>query len=148
MRPARLAFAACCLFLSSAPLLADEPSGPLAEKLKGVTFTQYAKAPGYSEGPTWRTGELFFCSGALYRVDEKKAVHKYLELNPAGTVLKGDGHLLVVDNKHKAVLDVSPDGKRFLMLKDSAAGDPNARPPSMVLVEHWFEELKQRVNGK
>ena len=44
--------------------------------------------------------------------------------------------------------DVSPDGKRFLMLKDSAPGDPNATPASMVLVEHWFEELKQRVNGR
>ncbi len=44
--------------------------------------------------------------------------------------------------------DVSADGKRFLMLKASATADPNATPLSMVLVEHWFEELKQRVNGK
>jgi serine/threonine-protein kinase len=44
--------------------------------------------------------------------------------------------------------DVSADGKRFLMLKDSAAGDSNATPASMVVVEHWFEELKQRVNRK
>ena len=42
--------------------------------------------------------------------------------------------------------DVSADGKRFLMLK--ATGDPNATAVSMVLVEHWFEELKQRMNGK
>jgi len=41
--------------------------------------------------------------------------------------------------------DVSADGQRFLMLKASAAGDPNATPANMVLVEHWFEELKQRV---
>ena len=44
--------------------------------------------------------------------------------------------------------DVSADGQRFLMLKASATGDPSATPLSMVLVEHWFEELKQRVNGK
>ena len=44
--------------------------------------------------------------------------------------------------------DVSADGKRFLMLKDSATGEPNATAASMVVVEHWFEELKQRVNGK
>jgi len=44
--------------------------------------------------------------------------------------------------------DVSRDGQRFVMLKDSAASDPNATPASMVVVEHWFEELKQRVNGK
>jgi hypothetical protein len=44
--------------------------------------------------------------------------------------------------------DVSADGQRFLMLKPSATGDPNATPVSMILVEHWFEELKQRMNGK
>ncbi len=31
--------------------------------------------------------------------------------------------------------DVSPDGQRFLMVKDSAAGDPNATPASMVVVD-------------
>jgi sugar lactone lactonase YvrE len=99
----------CALFLAS-PLRAEEPKGPLATQLKDVKFEQYAPAPGYSEGPTWRKGEVFFCSGALLRVDEKKAVHKYLELNPAGTV-RADGHLLVVENKYKAVLGVSPEGK-------------------------------------
>ena len=44
--------------------------------------------------------------------------------------------------------DVSADSQRFLMLKAVATGDPNATPVSMILVEHWFEELKQRVNGK
>jgi serine/threonine-protein kinase len=44
--------------------------------------------------------------------------------------------------------DVSADGKRFLMLKDSATGDPNATPVSMILVEHWFEELKRLVPMK
>ena len=44
--------------------------------------------------------------------------------------------------------DVSADGQRFLMLKAIATGDPNATPVSIVLVEHWFEELKQRVNAK
>jgi serine/threonine-protein kinase len=44
--------------------------------------------------------------------------------------------------------DVSADGKRFLMLKDSTTGHQNTAPASMVVVEHWFEELKQRVNGK
>jgi serine/threonine-protein kinase len=43
--------------------------------------------------------------------------------------------------------DVSADGERFLMVKD-AAGDSNEPPASMVVVEHWFEELEQLVNGK
>jgi hypothetical protein len=38
-------------------------------------------------------------------------------------------------------------GQRFLMLKPSAAGGgPNAAPLSMILVDHGFEELRQRVN--
>ena len=40
--------------------------------------------------------------------------------------------------------DVSRDGRRFLMLKQIAI-DPNATPASMVVVEHWFEELKSRL---
>jgi serine/threonine-protein kinase len=46
--------------------------------------------------------------------------------------------------------DVSPDGRRFLMIKDSATGDPNVTPASIVVVLNWFEELKQRVpaNGR
>jgi hypothetical protein len=30
-------------------------------------------------------------------------------------------------------------------LKDMTARDPNATPASMVVVEHWFDELRQRV---
>jgi sugar lactone lactonase YvrE len=90
---------------------AAEPTGKLAKQLAGVKFERYAVAPGYSEGPTWRGGEVFFCSGALLRVDAKRQVSKYLEIDPAGTVLRKDGHLLICDNKYRAILDVSPDGK-------------------------------------
>ena len=44
--------------------------------------------------------------------------------------------------------DVSLDGRKFLMLKDNGASDPNATPIRMVVVQHCFEELKQRMNGK
>ncbi len=90
---------------------ADEPSGELAERLAKVKFEQYAEAPGYSEGPTWRGGEVFLCSGALLRVDSDRKVHKFLEINPAGTLLRGDGQILICDNKHKAILSLSPEGK-------------------------------------
>jgi gluconolactonase len=93
------------------PGTTQEPRGDLAEKLARVKFERHAEAPGYSEGPTWRKGEVLFCSGALLRVDTERKVHKYLEINPAGTVLRGDGHLLICDNKHRAILDLSPDGK-------------------------------------
>jgi len=92
-------------------LRAEGPGGTLAERLAGIKWERYADAPGYSEGPIWRKGELLFCSGALLRVDAEQKVHKYLEINPAGTALRRDGHLLICDNKHRALLELSPDGK-------------------------------------
>ncbi|MFM9961484.1 MAG: SMP-30/gluconolactonase/LRE family protein [Planctomycetaceae bacterium] len=106
---------ACILLAAGSPLItsarAEEPTGELAQRLAGVKFDHYSEAPGYSEGPTWRAGEVFFCSGALLRVTAPQQVHKYLEIGPAGTVLLGNGHLLICDNKHKALLDLAPDGK-------------------------------------
>ena len=44
--------------------------------------------------------------------------------------------------------DVAPDG-RFLMITLGAARQPSdigdARPTQVVLVQNWFEELKERV---
>lgn len=93
-------------------LLAAEPTGEIADKLQSVTFTHYSPAPGYSEGPTWRNGEVLFCSGALMRVDKDRVLHKFLELNPAGTHLNGsEGHVLIADNKSKAILELSPSNE-------------------------------------
>ena len=41
--------------------------------------------------------------------------------------------------------DVSPDGRRFLMIKESAATGDAAPRPQIVLVQNWFEELKRLV---
>ncbi|NBR07901.1 MAG: hypothetical protein EBT92_19360, partial [Planctomycetes bacterium] len=92
-------------------------------KLQEIKPTQYAKAPGYSEGPTWRNGELFFCSGSLLRVNKEGKVEKFLDINPAGTVLNAKGHLLICDNKHKAILDYAPDGS-LNVLADSFENKP------------------------
>ena len=40
--------------------------------------------------------------------------------------------------------DVSPDGSRFLMIK---LGDAS-RPPSIVVVQNWFEDLKARASSR
>jgi hypothetical protein len=39
---------------------------------------------------------------------------------------------------------VTPDGLRFLMMKESSAGD-RSHPASMVVVLNWLEELKRRI---
>jgi hypothetical protein len=43
--------------------------------------------------------------------------------------------------------DVSPDGQRFLMIKDAATGQ-GTEAPTINVVLHWSEELKQRVRTK
>jgi eukaryotic-like serine/threonine-protein kinase len=40
--------------------------------------------------------------------------------------------------------DVSPDGQRFLMIKEGGA-DGTATPTSIIVVQHWVEELKRLV---
>jgi hypothetical protein len=88
----------------------------------------YLDELGALTGVTVRTSGPTFTVGSPARVFNTKNV----EPNPA---------------RH---YDVSPDGQRFLMIKNSADGDPNATPASMIVVEHWFEELQRRVpmNGK
>jgi len=96
--------------MSSLPLFAAPPAEELAQKLSSAPVTHFAPAPGYSEGPTWRNGELFFSSGGLLRVDSQGNVSKYLDLAPAGTYLRGNGHILICDNQFHALLDLAPDG--------------------------------------
>ena len=44
--------------------------------------------------------------------------------------------------------DISPDGQRFLMIKDNAsAGETTTPSGNMVVVLNWVEELKARVSG-
>ena len=44
--------------------------------------------------------------------------------------------------------DVSPDGKRFLTIKEASGDRKSTGAPPMVLVLNWTEELKQRVPTK
>ena len=41
--------------------------------------------------------------------------------------------------------DISPDGKRFLMMKESRHAEA---PRKINIVVNWFEELKQKVPAK
>ena len=43
--------------------------------------------------------------------------------------------------------DVSPDGQRFLMIK-APGSDQGATLPSVIVVQHWDEELKRLVPTK
>ena len=40
--------------------------------------------------------------------------------------------------------DVMPDGQRFLMIKEGTPEESGV-PPSLILVQNWFEELRRLV---
>jgi len=61
------------------------------------------------------------------------------------TLLFKERYVMTAGGNPGRTYDISPDGQRFLMIKDSADGDPSVTPPSMVVVEHWTEELKRLV---
>jgi len=53
-----------------------------------------------------------------------------------------------VDFSRQTMWDISPDGKRFLMLKLVGTGDDKSTSPvprKINIVLNWFEELKKRV---
>ena len=57
-------------------------------------------------------------------------------------VLQGN---YVFDSIHPQY-DVTADGRRLLMLQDAATENGGeAGPPSINIVQNWFEELKERV---
>ena len=45
--------------------------------------------------------------------------------------------------------DISPDGKRFLMMKEPGTGESTRGGPRRInIIVNWFEELKERVPPK
>ena len=95
--------------------------------------------------PVWaRSGrELFYldASNAMTSVAVSAAGSTFSAGKPA-TVFETK----YVQSNPSRHYDVSADGQRFLMIKDGP-GNPGAMPASMVVVEHWFEELTRRVSA-
>ena len=56
-----------------------------------------------------------------------------------------EGSYVLATNPSGRTYDVSPDGQRFLMVKAAGASDKTSAPTSLIVVEHWFEELKRLV---
>jgi len=118
---ARLLLAAVLATVAVAPVSAQNPPANWATHLAAITPERYSPAPGYSEGPIWRDGEVFFCSGGLLRVNRDRSVRRHLGLSPAGLCLKVDGSILIADNQTPGLLELSPQGK-LTVLADSHDG--------------------------
>jgi hypothetical protein len=68
-------------------------------------------------------------------------------VEPAGTTFASGNPAPVLERAYYLqnlwrTYDVSPDGRRFLMIKEGA-DDAEARAPQLVIVLNWFEKLKR-----
>ena len=89
--------------------------------------------------PVWaRNSELFYRNGNKMMVVETTSQPTFSASKPKALFETNS----IVTPATLPNYDVSPDGKRFLMLKSSEQG---AAPTQINVVLNWFEELKQRV---
>src|SRR5262245_32206513 len=106
-----------------------------------VNGGRWLVSTGGGRMPLWsRDGrELFYVSpdGAMM-VSRVEAGRTWVAATPV-QLFRGD-YLIASAVR---TFDIAPDGKRFLMIKNVET--PNAPPASIVVVEHWFEELKRLV---
>ena len=61
------------------------------------------------------------------------------------TMVIKPGYFTVPPGNPGRTYDVSPDGQRFLMIKQSVGSDQTAAPVSLVVIQHFDEELKAKV---
>ncbi len=103
---------------------------------------QVSTAGGTS--PLWaRDGrELFYLdlANALTAAPVHTSGAGFIARNPARVL---DGAYAEAQG-YERPYDVSPDGRRFLMIKELAGGQ-DAKPAGLVVVLNWFDELRQRL---
>ena len=80
-------------------------------------------------------------SGALMRAGVERG-QAWAATQPS--MLIREGYLTVVGGNSGRTYDISPDGRRFLLMK-AAGSESGVAPTSIVVVQHWDEELKARV---
>jgi serine/threonine-protein kinase len=101
------------------------------------------------DSPLWSKNgkELFYRNGDAVMAVPVKTVPTF-SLETPRTLFRGTyvSNVFMAGNWDFVTWDVSPDGKRFLMMKEAgstASGGGGSRKISIVL--NWTEELKQRV---
>jgi eukaryotic-like serine/threonine-protein kinase len=108
-----------------------------------VDAGRWQVSTGGGTQPLWaRNGrELFYRSGDAVMSVPVETRAGFVARNPV-VLFKGQFAPSLSGRNY----DVSPDGRRFLMLKvGSGAGAQNTPPARFVIVENWFEELKRLV---
>jgi hypothetical protein len=67
----------------------------------------------------------------------------------AGATFAAGNPRVVFDGQYvEQGYDVSPNGQRFLMIKDARPTAEGPPPSQLIVVQHWTEELKRLVPTK
>jgi serine/threonine-protein kinase len=114
---------------------------PKVDDAEHQVSTEGGRTPAWS--PDGR--ELFFVSGSRLMAVSVQTTPAFSAANPA-TLFEAEARILdarMLGNTGRA-FDVSPDGKRFLMLKDTGAADRTSRP-GIIVVQNWFQELDAKA---
>jgi len=104
---------------------------------------------GGGRTPLWaRSGkELFYLApdGAVLGVAVEVAGGASFRAGTPAKLVEGRYYASTAGTTPGRTYDVSPDGRRFLMIKEAASTDATSAPREIVVVQHWFEELKRLV---
>lgn len=111
-----------------------------------VNSGHWQVSTGGGTRPLWaRSGqELFYLalSGALMRVGIERS-RTWAATAP--TELIKEGYFTVPGGNPGRTYDISPDGRRFLLIKQGGGSDQSTGPTSIIVVQNWDEELKRLV---
>ena len=114
-----------------------------------VNSGHWQVSTGGGTRPLWaRSGqELVYVSptGALMRVGVERGP-SWAATTP--TLLIKEGYFTIPGGNPGRTYDISPDGQRFLMIKEGGGSDQTAAPPQIIVVQHFDEELKRLVPTK
>jgi len=101
------------------------------------TSGQWQVSPAGGSLPLWNPAgnQLFFrqVSGQIFVVDVGTLPEVTVS---APRLIKRSASILA-----RAGFDVSPDGKRLLMVREVANTD--GRPPALAIVQNWFAEFRK-----
>ena len=115
-----------------------------------VNVTKLQVSAGGGTSPVWSPNEreLFYLINDNCVMTTNVEIAPAFHLGPPKVVFKSI-YLGASNNNIGHPWDVSPEGKRFLMMKPSPSAPTSATAvPKINIVVNWFKELKQRVPVK
>ena len=90
-----------------------------------------------------RGGELFYRRGESMMTVRIETAPTFRAGRPK--VLFAGRYLSMLSRVWWRNYDISPDGQRFLMIKESGETEQTPAPTQLIVVQNWFEELKRLV---